>query len=60
MLAARRRAVRLVDQDVVVARRAHDAVNRLAKLIVRSAAVVLGTRLFAADGHGVGSVMLTK
>ena len=58
MLAARRRAVRLINQNVIVARGANHAVNRLAELIVRSAPGVLATGLFAADGHVEGSVTL--
>src|ERR1700733_11774112 len=60
MLAARRRAVRLINQNVIVTRGANHAVNRLAELIVRSAPGVLATRLFAADGHAEGSVTLMK
>ena len=51
VLAARGRAIRLINQDVVMARGAHHTVNRLAELIVRSAAGVFVARLFAADGH---------
>ena len=60
MLAAGRRAIRLVNQDVIVARRADHAVNRLAELIVRSAAGVLRACLFAADGHGRDPVRSKK
>ena len=59
VFAARRRAIGLINQDVIVARGTHDAVNRLAELIVRSAAGVFAARLFAADGHSAGSDMQT-
>jgi len=52
VFAAGRRAIRLINQDVIVARRADHAVNRLAELIVRGARGVFAARLFAADGHG--------
>jgi hypothetical protein len=60
VFAARRRAVRLIDKDVIVASRANHAVNRFAELIVRSAGDVFAAGLFAADGHGISSDALTK
>ena len=59
MLAARRRAVGLVNEDVIVARGADHAVDRFAELIVRCARGVFGACLFATDGHALGSVGLT-
>ena len=53
VLAARRRAVRLVDQDVVVAPSANHAVNRLGELVVpgSSLGTVLAARLRPANRH---------
>ena len=59
VFAARRRAIRLINENVVVTRRAHHAVDRLAELIVRSAAGVFVARLFSADGHALGSDVST-
>ena len=60
VLAARWRAIRLINENVVVARGAHDAVNRLAELIVRSAAGMFGASLFACNGHRSNLDLLTK
>src|SRR5215472_14815022 len=52
MLAARRRAIGLIDVNVIVARGANHTVNRLAELLVASELCgVIGASLFAADGH---------
>jgi len=60
VFAARRRAIRLINENVIVARGADDAVNRFAELIVCRASGVFRTRLFAADRHGVDSDVLPK
>ena len=60
VFAARRRVIRLINEDVIVARGAHHAVNRLAELIVRSAGGMFAACLFAADGHGRDTVASKK
>ena len=52
MLSTRRRAIRFIYEDVIVAGGADDAINCFAKLIVGCAGGVLGASLLAADGHG--------
>ena len=51
VLAAGGRAIRLIDQNVIAAARAYDAVNRLAELIVPGLGSVLAARLWPADRH---------
>jgi len=51
VLAARRRAVRVIDEDVIPARGADNAVNRLAKLLVAGVGRMLAARLGSAQCH---------
>lgn len=60
MLAAGRGTIRFVDQNVVVASGTNHAVNCFAELIVGRACGVFAARLFAANGHVLGSDSLTK
>jgi hypothetical protein len=60
VVAAGRRAIRFVYEDVIVAGGADHAVDRFTELVVRRGCGVFGTRLFATDGHGVGSGSIAK
>jgi hypothetical protein len=51
VLAARRRTIRAVDQNIVMTRGAHQAIDGFAELIVTHFGSVLGARLFTAHGH---------
>ncbi|HKV49318.1 MAG TPA: hypothetical protein VJN69_14590 [Candidatus Acidoferrales bacterium] len=52
VFAAITRAIRLVDENVIVASRADDAVNGFVELLVTGAGGVLSAALFAGKGHG--------
>src|SRR6266849_1150263 len=51
VLAARRRAIRAVDQNIVVAGGADQSIDRLAKLVVTSFRRMLGATLLAVHSH---------
>lgn len=53
VFAATARAVRLVDENVVVASRTDDAVDGFVKLFVACEGSVLSTALFAGNSHGL-------
>ena len=53
MLAARRRTVRVIDKDVVVAGRADQAVDRFAELIVAGVRRMFVACVIAAHGHWI-------
>lgn len=53
VFAATARAVRLVDENVVVASRTDDAVDGFVKLFVAGEGSVLSTALFAGNSHGL-------
>lgn len=53
VFAAAARAIRLVDENVVVASRADDAVDGFVKLFVAGEGSVLSTALFAGNSHGL-------
>ena len=51
VFAAGARAVGFIDEDVIVAAGADDAVDRLGELFVRGGGFVFGASLFAGDWH---------
>jgi len=51
VLSARPRTIGLIDENVIVAGGADDAVDRFAELFVSCRCSVVGSTLFAADGH---------
>ena len=53
VLAAGARAIGFVDEDVIVAGSADDSVDRFGKLFVAGGRRVVGTALFARNGHSV-------
>jgi histidinol-phosphate/aromatic aminotransferase/cobyric acid decarboxylase-like protein len=57
VLTATARVVRVVDQNVVVARGADDAVYCLAELLVSSARGMFFSSLFSADYHSLAPAM---
>jgi hypothetical protein len=59
MLAAGRRTIRVVNQDVVVASGANDAVDCFAELFMPGSRRMFAARLFAAQGHEMLSFWLT-